>query len=137
MTWTTIPDGDIDPDSPITTSLVTALRDNVAAAFAGDSGAPTAVAAAIAADAILRAKIKTTTVSLAGSMSTGTYTEITLSPYSFFPMIHTTAGDGNLRGDVRGHITDGASADNSRFALYNGNGNAVTYDVDYRYIQAS
>ena len=40
MTWTIIPDGDIDPDSPITTSLVTALRDNVASAFAKDTNAP-------------------------------------------------------------------------------------------------
>ena len=40
MAWTTIPDSDIDPDSPITTALMTALRDNVAAAFAGDVGAP-------------------------------------------------------------------------------------------------
>lgn len=26
--FTTIPDGDIDPESPITTSIMTALRDN-------------------------------------------------------------------------------------------------------------
>jgi len=40
MTWTAIPNGDIDPDSPTTTGLMTALRDNVAAMGAGDSGAP-------------------------------------------------------------------------------------------------
>ena len=40
MAWTIIPDSDIDPDSPVTTGLMTALRDNVAAAFAKDSGAP-------------------------------------------------------------------------------------------------
>ena len=40
MAWTIIPDSDIDPDSPVTTGLMTALRDNVAAAFAADSGAP-------------------------------------------------------------------------------------------------
>ena len=40
MAWTVIPDSDIDPDSPVTTGLMTALRDNVAAAFAKDSGAP-------------------------------------------------------------------------------------------------
>lgn len=38
--WVTIPDGDIDPDSPITTPLMTALRDNVAATAEGSSGAP-------------------------------------------------------------------------------------------------
>ena len=40
MTWTLIPDSDIDPDSPVTTGLMTALRNNVASAFAKDSGAP-------------------------------------------------------------------------------------------------
>lgn len=27
--WTNVPDGDIDPESPITTGLMTALRDNI------------------------------------------------------------------------------------------------------------
>ena len=49
MAWTIIPDSDIDPDSPVTTGLMTALRDNVAAAFAGDSGAPDLVEAALTA----------------------------------------------------------------------------------------
>lgn len=40
MAWVDIPNGDLDPESPITTSLMTALRDNVAAAFAKDAGAP-------------------------------------------------------------------------------------------------
>ncbi len=40
MAWTTIPNTDIDPESPITTALMTALRDNVAAAMNGDTGAP-------------------------------------------------------------------------------------------------
>jgi len=47
MAWTIIPDSDIDPDSPVTTGLMTALRDNVAAAFAGDSGSPQLVEEAI------------------------------------------------------------------------------------------
>lgn len=47
MTWVVIPDSDIDPDSPITTGLMTALRDNFAAMAAGDSGAPTIVYAAM------------------------------------------------------------------------------------------
>jgi len=40
MTWTVINNSDVDADSPITTGLMTALRDNVASAFAKDSGAP-------------------------------------------------------------------------------------------------
>lgn len=45
MVWTVIPDSDIDPDSPITTGLMTAIRDNVAAMGAQDSGAPVMVGA--------------------------------------------------------------------------------------------
>lgn len=40
MTWTVIPDSDIDQDSPVTVALMTALRDNVTAAFNGDAGGP-------------------------------------------------------------------------------------------------
>ncbi len=40
MVWTSIPNSDIDADSPITTGLMTALRDNVTAQANGDSGAP-------------------------------------------------------------------------------------------------
>lgn len=38
--WTTIPDSDVDPESPITTGLMTALRDNPQAMGEGASGAP-------------------------------------------------------------------------------------------------
>ena len=38
--WTTIPDSDVDPESPITTSLMVALRDNPIAIAEGASGAP-------------------------------------------------------------------------------------------------
>jgi len=41
--WTAIPDSDIDPDSPFTTGLATAYRENVIAAFEGASGAPRSV----------------------------------------------------------------------------------------------
>ena len=38
MVWTTIPDSDIDPDSPITTGLMTAYRDNDVEIAEGSSG---------------------------------------------------------------------------------------------------
>jgi len=46
MAWVTIPNTDIDADSPITVALMTALRDNLAAMAAGDAGAPTITAVA-------------------------------------------------------------------------------------------
>lgn len=45
-TWTTIPDSDVDVDSPITVTLMTALRDNPQAIAERASGAPVVVGAA-------------------------------------------------------------------------------------------
>ena len=39
MAYTIIPDSDIDPDSPITTGLMTAYRDNITEVAEGASGA--------------------------------------------------------------------------------------------------
>ena len=47
MTYTVIPDADIDQDSPVTQPLMTALRDNPIAIAAGDAGAPRIVDAAL------------------------------------------------------------------------------------------
>lgn len=46
-TYTSIPNTDIDQDSPVTQPLMTALRDNPIAITEGSSGAPRIVAAAI------------------------------------------------------------------------------------------
>lgn len=48
MVWTTIPDGDIDPESAIDTPLMTSLRDNPIAIAGGLTGAPKVVNAALA-----------------------------------------------------------------------------------------
>ena len=56
-TYTTIPDADIDPDSPITTSLVTLLRDNPIAITEGASGAPKVQTAGITDDAVTDGKL--------------------------------------------------------------------------------
>lgn len=47
MAWITIANSEIDQDSPITQTLMTALRDNVPAALNGDSGAPRLQVAAL------------------------------------------------------------------------------------------
>jgi len=47
VTWSNIPDGDIDPESPIDTPLMTALRDNPTAIAQGDANAPRVQRAAI------------------------------------------------------------------------------------------
>lgn len=49
VAWTTIPNTDVDPDSPVTTSLMTALRDNPQAIAEGAASAPRVVEAGLAA----------------------------------------------------------------------------------------
>lgn len=166
MPWVTIPDGDIDPESPIDSPLMAALRDNPIAIAGGMAGAPkvqngalaglpwiqsnlaansvgasqlisgNVQATHLAAAAVQRAKLQTTTVSLSGSISIGSHVDITLSAYAFFPMIHTTfSGTAGNHVKLSGHGTDGASADLPRFRLSNeDSSNSNTYDIDYRYI---
>jgi len=57
MVWTTIPDSDIDPDSPLTTGLMTAYRDNFTALAQGLSGAPSILAAALSDNILTQAKL--------------------------------------------------------------------------------
>ena len=61
-TYTGIANGDIDADSPITTGLVTLLRDNPIAITEGAAGAPTIATAAIDDDAITAAKLASNAV---------------------------------------------------------------------------
>ncbi len=56
MVWTTIPNTDIDADSPITVALMNSLRDNTAAMANGDAGAPKVQTAAINDLAVTSAK---------------------------------------------------------------------------------
>ena len=80
MAWVTILDGDIDPDSPITTSLVTALRDNVAALAAGDSGAPEIVQAAMATGSVGQGQLKTTYQEVSQAVGAGVSTTLYFTP---------------------------------------------------------
>ena len=161
MVWTTIPDGDIDPESPIDAPLMAALRDNPIAIAGGLAGAPkvqnaalaglpwqaaqigagqvgttqlanlAATAAKLAAAAVQRAKLQTTTVSLSGSIATSSRVNIALSPYAFFPMIYISD---TAEVHMTGHQTAG-SADQPRFSLHNRSvDNSYFYQVDYRYI---
>jgi len=82
-----------------------------------------------------RGELITATVSLAGSVASSALVGISLTAYSFFPMIHST-NDVSLTMRMQGHRTDAASADSPQFEFYNQTGYTQTYDVDYRYIGA-
>jgi len=93
-------------------------------------------------DSIGKAKLKSTggTTSLAGLVAGDGEVDISLTAYSFFPMIHAESGSEDISGGnfmiVSGHTTDGASADSPRFRLINTAPGGVNYDVDYRFIPA-
>ena len=117
---------------------MTQLDDNFEALANGDSGSPKIQEAAITGQAAVdRSALKTSTQSTNGSVSAGSKTNVTLSAYSFFPMIHYTA---TTLGQLSGHGTDAASADSPRFAFVNTSSTkgatSYTYDVDSRYVAA-
>lgn len=117
MAWTALT---FALNSLLTSTKMTQLYDNITAQANADSGAPKNVSGSLS----------TSTTSLAGSISGTSTVDISLTAYSFFPMIHTETIDVLLSG----HSTDGASADSPRLSLYNGAGSLKTYDIDYRYV---
>lgn len=123
--------------SILTSTQMTNLDANFDALANGDSGAPRIQEAAITGQAAIdRTACKTTTQTIAGSLAASSTLLITFQAYCFFPMFHdSNAGGNDMR--LKGHTTDGASADSPRCAYRNSAGKAsYTYDVDNRYIQA-
>ena len=134
-TYNTVADSEIDPESPVLSSTQVKLRDNLLAIAEGDATAPKIQRPALDSAVVIRDKIQTATVSLAGSIPTGGHVYVTLHPYCFFPMIHAR-NDLGTGAYMTGHNTDGASADLPRIGFKEDGlgGSAGSYDVDYRYI---
>ena len=123
----------IDGNAITSTTFTGNLTGDVTSAGMSTSIADGAVdQTAIGASAVGQGELIVSTVSLAGTLTGSAATDITLTRDCFFPMIHS-----NSQSDVHmtGHITDGGSANNPRFAFYNSGGNHA-YDVDYRFIGA-
>ncbi len=108
--WTSIPDSDLDPESPITTSLMLALRDNPIAIIEGASGAPP-LTGGIKADSIDE---RTTGAgvsidSVVGSAKAGTGENL------FFKVIEI--GDWNMDADPSVSVAHGLTATKIRAIL--------------------
>lgn len=132
--YVSIPNSDVDPESPITTSLIIALRDNPTAITEGASGAPKIQTAAITNANVTRVKLPTATISLAGSLLANVAVNLSLHAYMFFPMFHGNTTAGLVPLYLGGHSTDGVGADNARCSIHNPYQISKTYDFDYRYI---
>lgn len=81
-------------------------------------------------NAVRGVKLSRSTSSLAGSVPAASGVDLALTPYAFWPMIHT-----DLPGSVavNGHTTDGADPDLPRLRLENAHlTTAANYDVDWR-----
>ena len=133
-TYTAIPNGDIDPDSPITTGLMTLMRDNPIAITEGSAGAPNITNAAMAAAVVDRAVLSTAVATQAGSPGASTTTPVVMDAYSFFPMIYMLSGGVDTW--MVGNPTDQNDADLPRFGLRNNHTSARPYAVDWRYVIA-
>jgi len=135
-TFTAITSAQVDAESYIDTTLAGQWSNNFLAMFEGDASASAVrlQTAAIDAAAVTRAKITTATVSAAGNVPQSTNTNISLTHYCFFPMIHCTGG---AEVTMTGNTVDGASADSPSFGFYNSSATTdYSYDVDYRHIDA-
>lgn len=107
MVWTVIPDSDIDPDSPITTGLMTGIRDNFPAMANGDSGAPQIQSAAIAnnavgqpqisSGAVGQAQLKTTTGEVSRQATGAAVFTLAGGTYGFYPDTRSLSNNAGSR----------------------------------------
>lgn len=94
--WTNIANNEIDGDSPITESLMTALRDNPVAITEGASGAPKIQSAALASSAVNNVALGSGAVTY-NKLSSSLYTTGAIGTYAL------------LRGSYQINITPGSS----------------------------
>ena len=152
--YNAIPAADIDPDSPLTTSLITHMRDNPIAIAEGSTGAPkiqTAAydagsvdAAAIAADAVGQSEIAANAVG-SGELKTATASQSVSVPSLGNADIVLTGADqtmgyyyggSTLWADITSIAHDQTYAARARFANSNSSFARTVY-VHSRYVQAS
>ena len=138
-TYTAIPNGDIDADSPLTTGLVNLLRDNPVAMTEGSAGAPKIQAAAmdtdsvvqdaIAANVVGQSEIKTATSQLSKSI-TGGSTNF-LSPTGGTYSLHVYMGGNSFS------CYGAAGTYHTLYGMKNESGGTLTAYINSIYINAS
>lgn len=149
MAWTIIPNSDVDVDSAITTSLMTALRDNVAAAFNKDTNAPVLAndyvvlammandsvdQSNIVANAVGQSEVKTATGAVSGRA--GQYT-LPGGQYGFYPRTYQdNAGSGSKIYSAQVNLNSSSSSYGSYIYLTPDDGSNAPY-AEQTYFTAS
>ena len=82
---------------------------------------------------VVRSTLNVAVGGVSGSLATGESVDVAMDAYCFYPMISTN----DVNHVIRGHPTDGASADAPRFSINYSGGGAMNYNVDWRYIKAT
>lgn len=162
MAWVTIPDGDIDPESPIDAPLMAALRDNPIAIAQGLTGAPKILNAAFSDNTISGIKLLAGSIP-AGKYAAGSIVQADLAASSVgqsqlktttasgsMNLAHASAGTYTLTGSTyawwtaSGYLgsSGGWSFSNGNTAagaigIMNSSGLFQTFYVDERYVQTS
>lgn len=140
-TYTSIPDTDIDVDSPITTGLMTLLRDNPIAITEKAAGAPVlansyVVEAMLNASAVSQGKLKTTT----GTVSTSGTANLTLpgGQYGFWPTLRDDqSGVGTVAADVRVYNGNLTATSTTSYIYISETGASSNCEAQQRYVQSS
>lgn len=152
-TYTAITDTEIEPEKPVTTSLMNRLRDNPLAIAEGASGAPRIQTAGIDTGAVTQTRLangavgQTQLKTTAGTVSTSSILELLTLPggsYGFYPQTRTlaTAGGKYLAAPLSPIEADGTAAANhglsTSYTTYIMLGtNVNTIFAQQRYIQSS
>lgn len=142
--WRDIADSEVDPESPVTTSLAQALRDNPEGIAAGVSGAPPIQDAAIASHPFSQADLNTAIGSVSVSSDNGTIGEaeriLPSGEYGFAPQIELTTGGSVLEaaalygflGGSDWFYNDTTTSRTFKLNRRESNGNGETYGYDLR-----
>lgn len=130
-TYTTIPNSEVDQDSPVTQTLMSALRDNPIAITEGSAGAPKIQTNAISDNAVTEGKIANTAVTLSklnraqrsfsGSINASTSIDFALADnYAFTPNFTASSDQVTIsfRAGDDGYTIQNSSASQQTYALY-------------------
>ena len=121
--WTTITETATDPDAPVTSVLVKALRDNPQAIAEAASGAPK----------IVRGALKTATASIRGTLASGASVVVSMNEYSFWPDIRLDVTNTII---ISGGGLGTSSASTPSIPLFNSSAVNRSYSIAWRYIDA-